>query len=210
MSNKLKKKSKKMQPAGYSKTSLLSMKENAKRKSNSEAIITETHCNVRLIAYDILHDKYTFGQKRIIRVEETINAYMNAMAEGEMTTESLEFYLKEKAKINVREEVNKIPFNERFALTTVKVDMAYKPTAGMHILATIYDYFVLLGVCLKSQFGFSKNKILGVYEWIRDYINTLSRYEQFDLKIEDIAEYLVEEIKYCDERFVKNKDLTEA
>ena len=205
MSSVLKKKSKKMQPAGYSKTSLLNMKEQAKLKSTINAIITDTICNTHLIAYQVLHDKHGFGLKRIIRVEATINKYLEAIADGEMTTESLAFYMTEKTKINVREEVNKIPFNERFVLTAAKIDTTYKPTAGMHILSTLYKDFVLLGVCLKSQFGFSSAKILEVYDKIRDYINTLSRYEQFDLKIEDIAYSLMEEVKYYDERYVKHE-----
>lgn len=119
-----------------------------------------------------------------------------------MTLDDLDFYIREKTKIIVKEEANKVPFNERFVLTHYKVGPKSRPAAGMHILAAIYNYFVLLGVCLKSQFDFSPTKILGVYDWIRDYINTLSRYEQFGLDMEGIALYLMETIKYCDERFI--------
>lgn len=194
MSSVLKKKSKAKQPAGYSKTSKLN------KKNISAAITEETFYNVRLISYQILHDKYDLDQKDIIRTENTTNAYRNSIAEGEMSIDSLHFYMKETAGIDVKTETNKIPFNERFFLISIKVDASYKPTAGMDILSSTYKYFVLLGVCLKTQFDFSPEKILEVYEWIRYYINSLSRYKQLDLKMEDIATYLAEKINYCDTR----------
>lgn len=75
MSNGLKKKAKKMEPAGYSKEELMKMRNNARRTSNKEALIEEAVKNVRLIAYQILHDHYGLGLKRIIRLENTINTY---------------------------------------------------------------------------------------------------------------------------------------
>lgn len=71
----------------------------------------------------------------------------------------------------------------------------------MYILAASHNALTLIGAALKSQFKFSSKQIQDVYEWIRYYINTLSRYDQFDLKIEDIALCLMEECNYCDERF---------
>lgn len=206
MSNGLKKKTKKMQPAGYSKVELLKMRDNARARTNKAELVEETFRNVGLITYQILHDKYGFGLKRIIRVEETISKYLERMSDGEITLDELDFYMKEAAKISVKDEANKVPFNERFALTHFKVSVNMKPTAGLHILDTIYHYFVLLGVCLKSQFEFSPAKILKAYEWIRYYINTLSRPKQFELKMKDIAECLMEEVKYVDERFITIKE----
>ena len=205
MSNGLKKKPKKMEPAGYSKIELVKMRDNARARSNKSELVEEVFRNVSLITYQILHDKYGFGLKRIIRLENTINTYLENMSNGEMSLDGLDFYMSETAKISVKDESNKVPFNERFALTHFKVNVKMKPTVGMYILEVIYHYFVMLGVCLKSQFEFSPTKIRGAYEWIRYYINTLSRLEQFDLRMKDIAECLMEEIKYVDERFVATK-----
>lgn len=201
MSNCLRKK-KKMEPLGYSKQELLSIQQKAKQKSNADKLIEESSANIRLIIYQILHDKFGFGQKRIIRVENTIDEYLNTVSSGKMTAGELQYYMKEKCKIDVKEEVNKVPFRECFALTERKVNPASMPTAGKYILASICNYFSLLGVCLKTQFKFSARQINEVYEWIRFYINTLSRVKQFDLTIRDIAECLAEECNYCDSRFV--------
>lgn len=202
MSSVLRKKSKKMQPAGYSKISLIQMRDNERRKNNSAALIEDSYKNVQLIAYQILHDKFGFGLKRVIRLENTINVYLDSMAKGEVTIDELEFFMEEKCNILVKNEANKVPFNERFVITKFKINPGSRQSAGMCILASIHNYFVLSGVALKTQFKFSTKQILDVYEWIRYYINTLSRYEQFELDMKMIAECLLDEIKYCDERFL--------
>lgn len=202
MSSVLNRKKKKMQPLGYSKNELISIQNHARQRSNTEILIYDSYMNIRLIAYQILHDKYGFGQKRIIRVEQTIDKYREGAESGELLARKLEFYLKEKCKIDVREQANMVPFRERFALVERKIAPASQQTAGQFLVASICNYFSLLGVCLKTQFKFSARQINEVYEWIRFYINTLSRVKQFDLTIRDIAECLMEECNYCDSRFV--------
>ena len=202
MSSVLNRKKKKMQPLGYSKKELISIQQHAKRKSNTDILIEESFQNIRLIAYQILHDKFGFGQKRIVRVEQTIDEYLNTVSNGGMSTAQLQYFMKEKCKIDVREQANMVPFRERFALTERKIAPASQQSAGQFLVASICNYFSLLGVCLKTQFKFSTRQINEVYEWIRYYINTLSRVKQFDLTIRDIAECLAEECNYCDSRFV--------
>lgn len=201
MSNALKRKKKKMQPLGYSKDELASIQNYARKQSNTESLIYDSYMNIRLIAYQILHDKFGFGQKRIIRVEQTIDKYQEGAESGELLARKLEFYMKEKCDIDVREEANKVPFRERFYLTERAIAPASQQTAGKFLAASICNYFSLLGVCLKTKFKFSSRQIREVYVWIRYYINTLSRRKQFDLTIKDIAECLAEECKYCDSRF---------
>jgi len=196
MSSKLKKKNKNK---FFNRNELANMNDYAKRVSNTDKLIEESYYNIRLIAYQILHDKFSFGQKRIIRLEQTIDKYMEE--KEQLNTDELLFYMKEKCKIDVKEEINKVPFRERFALTKYKINVDSQQSAGMYILASLCSYFSLLGVCLKTQFKFSTRQIKEVYEWIRYYINTLSRQKQFDLTIKDIAECLIEEVGYCDFRF---------
>ena len=173
-----------------------------KRVNNTDKLIEESYYNLRLIAYQILHDKFGFGQKRIIRLERTIDEYMAAKAEGGLHTDELLFFMKEKCNIDVKDEANKVPFRERFAIVKFKIHAESQKSAGMYLLDSICNYFALLGVCLKTQFKFSANQIKKAYWHIRDYINTLSRYKQFELTIDMIAESLMEEVKYCDARYV--------
>jgi hypothetical protein len=194
MSSKLKKKCKK------------SINKNAdleKRANNTDKLIEDSYYNIRLIAYQILHDKFGFGQKRIIRVENTIDEYMASKEQGGISTDELIWFMKQKCNIDIKEEVNVVPFRERFALTKYKIHVESQQSAGMYLLASICNYFCLLGVCLKTQFKFSTRQIKEVYGWIRYYINTLSRHKQFELTIDMIAECLMDEVKYCDVRYVR-------
>lgn len=199
MSSKLKARKKKMQPAGYTKKNLIKMRDMAIRERNTESLVDDAVWNIQLIAFQILHDKFGFGQKRMIRIEKAIKGYGDN-ADLESTKEKLDYL--EKHNIDTKEEANKVPFRERFVLTKYEIGPESQQAAGYYLLATTYTYFSMLGYCLKTEFKFSVRQIKEVYEWIRYYINTLSRRKQFDLTIEDIAETLAVECKYCDSRFV--------
>lgn len=205
MSSVLNRKKKKIQPLGYTKQELASIQDYSRRKSNTDFLIEESYKNIRLISYQILHDKFGFGQKRIIRVEQTIDKYLNTVSDGGMSTEQLQYFMKEKCGIDVKNEASKVPFRESFYLVNRKVAPSSMQSAGKYINASIINYFSLIGVCLKTQFKFSANQIIEAYEWIRYYINTFSRVSQFDVTIKDIAECLMYECKYCDSRFVGGK-----
>lgn len=197
MSSKLKKKNKNK---FFTKNELENMNDYTKRTNNTDKLIEESYYNIRLIAYQILHDKFGFGKKRIIRLENTIDKYIESKADG-LKMDELIYFLQTKYNIDVKEEANQVPFRERFALTKHKINADSQKEAGMYILASICNYFSLLGVCLKTQFKFTTNQIKKVYWYIRDYINTLSRYKQFELTIDMIAESVMEEVGYCDPRF---------
>lgn len=199
MSSVLNRKKKKMQPLGYSKQELASIQDYAKRKSNTDFMIEESFKNLRLISYQILHDKFGFGQKRIIRVEQTIDKYLNTVSDGEMTTDQLQYFMSEKCGIDVKDEANKVPFRERFSLISKKVSAQSMQSAGTYLVASICNYFSLLGVCLKTQFKFSTRQIKEVYEWIRYYIGSISMGYETITGVASVMEY---ECKYIDERFV--------
>ncbi len=190
-----------MQPLGYSMNELLGIQNYARAQSNAEYLIEQSFENIKIIAYQILHDKFGFGNKRIIRVENTINAYLNAKADEDahLTTAELEYYMKTKGNISVTEEANKVPFRERFALVDRKVAPNSMQKAGQYLLASICNYFSLLGNCLKTQFRFSAKQIREVFDWIRYYINSLS---QKYLDMTDVASVLYHECDYCDKRFI--------
>lgn len=202
MSNALNRSKKKMD-YGYKKNELHCIYNYSKKQKNTENMLLESHKNLALIAYQILHDKFGFGKKRIIKVEQIINGYLESYAENEISTEQLQFFMREKCGIDVKKESNAVPYRERFFLINRKVSPQYMKTAGIYLNASICNYFALLGVCLKTMFCFSSNKIKEVYEWIRYYINTISRKKEFGLEIRDIAFCLYNECNYCDSRFIK-------
>lgn len=198
MSNVLTRKRKRMEPLGYSTKELTEIQAYARRQKNTENLIKEAYLNVRLIAYQVLHDKFGFGHTRLIRVENTIDAYLESISEEELATVKLEYYLREKCGINVREEANQIPFRECFALTGKKIAYASRQTAGRCLAAAVCNYFSLLGTCLKTKFNFSARKVKECFEWVRYYLNSITGgYET----MAGVASVLFYECKYCDARY---------
>lgn len=198
MSNVLRRKSKKMQPLGYSERELAGIQNYAKNKRNTDFLIEESFLNLQLIAFQILHDKFGFGNRRIIKVENIISEYLKTTASGGLSTEQLQYFMKEKCGIDVKVEANKVPFRERFSIIERKVAASSMQSAGTYLAASICNYFSLIGVCLKKNFGFSKNKITEVFGWIRYYINSLATgYET----LTGVASVLFYECNYSDQRY---------
>lgn len=193
---------KKKEEYGYNKNELDSIRNYTKKQKSVESMFVESHRNISLISYQILHDKFGFGHKRIVKVEQTINSYLESYADNEISAEQLQFFMKEKCGIDVKAETNAVPYREKFFLVRQKIHPSHIQLASKYLNMSIYNYFALLGVCLKTVFRFSSNKILEVYRWIRYYINTLSRKKQLGLTINDIAFCLYEECGYCDTRFI--------
>lgn len=202
MSNKLKRKSKRMEPVGFTKEELKSVATVTKAKHNRAKFREDAYQNLKLIAYQILHDKYGFGRKRVSVVNDKVNGYIIAADEEQALFKGMRVLLLEKWKIDTAEEANMVPFRERFAISRYKCKEDSMQLGGSILLNSICDYFTLLGTCLKTQFHFSARQIKEVYAYIRDYINTLSRYKQFELKIEHIAESVAIECGYKDKRFI--------
>lgn len=199
MSNALARKKKRMQPLGYSKSELIGIQKYAKAQNNADYLITESYYNVRMMAYQALHDMFGFGQKRIIRVEQTIETYLGDAEKDGMSAEELGYFMKTKCGIDVREETNKIPYRESFYLVERKIAPNCMIQANKFLLAQVFNYFAMLGVCLKTQFKFSGNQIRQVYERIRYLINCLATgYET----MAGIASVLEWECKYIDKRFI--------
>lgn len=196
MSNALKRKKRKMEPFGYSKSELLSMQQTARKREKIDQLIYEAHYNVRLIAYQLLHDDFGYGHKRIIKVEQTIDQYLATAEKGELTQKQIQYVLKSKWNIDVLGTTDRIPFRQLFALTG---EEKLSQDAGMCILASIASYLALLGVCLKTKMKMSANSIRRLYDRILYYIDSIATGYETML---GVASVLYQECKYCDSRFV--------
>ena len=196
MSNALKRKKKKMEPLGYSKSELLNMQKYAREKENTDRLIREAYWNVRLIAYQLLHDDFGYGNKRINKVEQAIDQYLISAEKGELTQKKIQYVLKSQWNIDVLGTTDRIPFRQLFALVG---EEKLSQDAGMCILASIASYLALLGVCLKTKMKMSANSIRRLYDRIRYYIDSIATgYET----MVGVASVLYQECKYCDPRFI--------
>lgn len=196
MSNALKRKKKKMEPLGYSKSELLNMQKYAREKENTDRLINEAYYNVRLIAYQLLHDDFGYGNKRINKVEQAIDQYLISAEKGELTQKKIQYVLKSQWNIDVLGTTDRIPFRQLFALVD---EEKLSQDAGMCILASIASYLALLGVCLKTKMKMPANSIRRLYDRILYYIDSIATGYETML---GVASVLYQECKYCDSRFV--------
>lgn len=196
MSNALKRKKSRMEPLGYSKNELLRMQKYAREKENTDRLINEAYYNVRLIAYQMLHDDFGYGNKRINKVEQAIDQYLISAEKGELTQKKIQYVLKSQWNIDVLGTTDKIPFRQLFALVG---EEKLSQGTGMCILTSIASYLALLGVCLKTKMKMSANSIRWLYDRILCYIDSIATGYETML---GVASVLYQECKYCDSRFV--------
>lgn len=110
MSSKLVKNKKNKPKYGWiqSEIDALDKRERMEKKLAGYAVTMVNH--VLEIGLWTLHDKFGFGQKRLNRVQDCVNAYLAAHYKGTLNIHELPFALQEmKVKVNVEEAAKKIP-----------------------------------------------------------------------------------------------------
>ena len=169
-------------------------------RHNAASLVTKAYKDFVVVGYIILHDKFGFGQKRLARLEMTVNTYLNSAAEGDknMSGSAMAYVLKEKYGIDVREEVNKVPQRQLMVLYSQKGKVvqsaAYKIAS-----ASMFNYLALTMMALKTILKMSVNQLHEFADKFIDYIDTLSNFSQYALTVPMIADSLAEEIGFvCD------------
>ena len=103
MSNALKRKSKKN--TFFTKQDTKIIGRNDFEKRNADKVISKSYKDFVVIGYIILHDKFGFGQARVIRLQDFLKSYLDKAASGGNTGKDLSVYLKSKYAIDIKEEV---------------------------------------------------------------------------------------------------------
>ena len=151
-----------------------------------------------MIGYIILHDKFGFGQARIIRLQDFLKSYLDEAASGGNTGKDLSVYLKSKYEIDIKEEVGKIPQRQLMNLYAKK-GFCIEREAYRLSSASLFNYFALTLTILKKEFKITAKQLQYFSEKFIDYIDTLANYKQFQLTVPMIAQSLADEIKFlCD------------
>lgn len=197
MSNALRRKKK---PQFYTAKETRKIEKNEFERSNTDNTISKSYKDFVVVGYIILHDKFGFGQKRLARLEMTVNTYLNSAAYGDknMSGSAMAYVLKEKYGIDVREEVNKVPQRQLMVLYSQKGKVvqsaAYKIAS-----ASMFNYLALTMMALKTILKMSVNQLHEFADKFIDYIDTLSNFSQYALTVPMIADSLAEEIGFvCD------------
>lgn len=196
MSNALRKKKK---PTFFTKKDTRIIGRNDFESRNTERVVIKSYKDYLAIGYMVLHDEFGFGQKRVARLEQTVNAYSEAAASDKnMGEKALAFALKEKYDLDVAEIVNRVPQSQLMKLYAWKGHCVEREAYRL-ASASMFNYMSLTMTALKTVFKFTRNQLMQFSDKFIDYIDTLANYKQFQLTAPMIAQSLADEIKFvCD------------
>lgn len=189
-----------MQPVGFTAKELQKQQISLRAEKTVETMALDALENVVLVGFQVLHDKFGFGKKRLSKFDSDVN-YM--MSEEHAEEESLKCgnLLNQKYKISVYEEVKKIPFSETTKF--IKYPFPFNPdmarTADYQVRKCITAYFVLSIVELREVFKFSIKQLYEFMDWVRYYVNSIAK-EYVDFL--GIASVLHQECNWDDPRFL--------
>lgn len=195
MSNALKRKKK---PTFYTKQELRIIRRNDFEMCNADKVISKSYKEFVVIGYIILHDKFGFGQTRIIRLQDFLKSYLDEASSGGNTGKDLSVYLKDKYGIDIKAEVEQIPQRQLMVLYAKK-GFCIEREAYRLSSTSLFNYFAFTLTILKKEFKLSVKQLQQFTDKFIDYIDTLANYKQFQLTVPMIAETLADEIKFvCD------------
>lgn len=196
MSNALRRKKK---PTFFTKKDTQIIGRNDFESRNTERVVIKSYKDYLVIGYIVLHDKFGFGQKRMIRLEQTVNTYSEAAAtDKNMGGKALAFALKEKYGVDVVEIVNRVPQSQLMKLYAWKGHCVEREAYRL-ASASMFNYMALTLTALKTNLKLTRNQLQEFADKFIDYIDTLANYKQFQLTVPMIADTLADEIKFiCD------------
>lgn len=155
------------------------------------------------LGYYVLYLHHGFGNKRIVRLERTINEYLGrAQSEKEMKTETLVELLKVRYGIDVQKEINLIPMQQLIRIYQRNNPLTINDTRQL-LNDTAYSYMALACTALKLMFKLPVREIKEFIAEFRDLIDTLYKFNQFGLTLPKVAQCLADEVNYVDERYIK-------
>lgn len=195
MSNALRRNKK---PTFYTKQEMRTIGRNDFEKRNADKVISKSYKDFVVIGYIILHDKFGFGQKRIIRLQEEMKARLETAADGGVNGAHVGVVLKDKYGIDVDECVKRVPQRQLMILYAQK-GRCIEREAYRITCASMFNYLAFTLITLKQCFKLSVNQLQQFIDKFIEYIDGLSNYKQFQLTVPMIAETLADEIKFvCD------------
>lgn len=195
MSNALKRKKK---PTFFTKRDTKMIGRNDFEQRNADRVVTKSYKDFVAIGYIVLHDKYGFGQKRIIRLQKEMKARLETAADGGVNGAHVGVVLKDKYGIDVDECVKRVPQRQLMILYAQK-GRCIEREAYRITCASMFNYLAFTLITLKQCFKLSVKQLQQFVDKFIDYIETLANYKQFQLTVPMIAETLADEIKFvCD------------
>ena len=164
----------------------------------------ESYYNSRMVSYLVLHDKFGFGQKRIVKLEKAVNKYLDDYADDVYEKGFFENELVRRG-IDLRGFVNKIPSRVKMMLTYgKKIPKKLTPHDVNIIRSSLYTFFAITMYALNKDMKVSAKKLNEIYSyWMIFNFECLA--EKNRMQIEDIVFVIADECSYLDPRYEKVK-----
>ena len=164
----------------------------------------ESYYNSRMVSYLVLHDKFGFGQKRIVNLEKAVDQYLDDYSRDVYERGYFENQLTKRG-IDVRSFVNKIPSRVKMMLTYgKKIPKKLTPHDVNIIRSSLYTFFAITMYALNKDMKVSVKKLNEIYSyWMLFNFECLA--EKNRLRIDDIVIVIADECGYLDPRYSKVK-----
>ena len=171
---------------------------------NDSNTMLECYHNSCMVSYLVLHDKFGFGQKRIVNLENAVDQYLDDYSRDVYETGYFENQLAKRG-IDVRAFVNKIPSMVKMMLTYgKKIPKKLTPHDVNIIRSSLYTFFAITLYALNKDMKVSVKKLNEIYSyWMIFNFECLA--EKNRLQIEDIVFVIADECSYLDPRYEKVK-----
>ena len=175
--------------------------QNIRRKDQTVTILS-AYYNSRIVSYLVLHDKFGFGEKRIQKLEQAVDKYLDEYEDGIYKTGFFEAEMKERG-IDVRSAVHEIPTRIRMILTYgSRIPKRITPQDATVIRCTMEAVFAITLYALTKDMKVSVKRLREIYlRWMQFNFECLG--EKNRLKIGDVVAVLCEECNYLDPRYAK-------
>lgn len=171
---------------------------------NDSNTMLECYHNSCMVSYLVLHDKFGFGQKRIVNLEKTVNKYLDDYADDVYEKGFFENELVRRG-IDLRGFVNKIPSRVKMMLTYgKKIPKKLTPHDVNIIRSSLYTFFAITMYALNKDMKISVKKLNEIYSyWMIFNFECLA--EKSRLSMYDIVLVIADECSYLDPRYEKVK-----
>lgn len=163
MSNALSRKKKKMQPLGYKDDIHVFNQQKVRMMNYATELAEKTFSDIKLVAFNVLHDKFGYGQKRLIMLEEKVNKLM----EGNTSCEELAVFLQKKG-IDLMEV--DIPQRDLMGFQDIAYNNNILPLKNKVnvVLGAVSDFIVLSATSLREM-KLSKRQLMEYVDWVLYY-----------------------------------------
>lgn len=152
-----------------------------------------------MISYQNLHDKFGFGQKRILKFYSAMQELLNQYDLGTLNTSMLLKY-SVKVKVDSYGWVKSLPTSQKLSLVNFKPNKNNGMNAVKLIESALLISDLLAVSVLKEEFGMSKAKIDEFNEWQKYYIDSYVKGYLNDTMVNElmIAECKIDIIDYME------------